>query len=115
MKKYSFLPILALVLGIAASAFTSRISDNKNVVTTDYYWFDFAGQDANGLIPGSFVDGPLQESEMVDFSCDDTGTPLCLLGYRADQVNTSGTPSVIQNNGVYEQPDGEGAKIHETE
>lgn len=112
MKKLSFLPFLAIAIAIGASAFTVKTTHSAK--TTDYYWFQYNGQDINGLIPGSFVDGPKAESEMTDFLCDDSGTPLCFLGYRADQVNTSGTPQVNQTNGVYQQPESEGAIIHET-
>ena len=50
MKKYSFLPILALVLGIAASAFT--VSENQN---SDLVWFevDQQGQAINSSTGGT--------------------------------------------------------------
>jgi hypothetical protein len=78
MKKIRFsLPILALALGIAASAFTSRPAA-KNTDLNTFYWYYFDGTN---------LTGPVSEDKISHSSaaglttCDDTSGPDCARGY----------------------------------
>ena len=63
MKKYSFLPILALVLGIAASAFTIEKKDvNKQPNIDEFYFY------LNSADPGD-------ENELNNWVFDDEDAP----------------------------------------
>ena len=86
MKKYSFLPILALVLGIAASAFTSiekafKPSHSKNVTEAYFYLPSASVGDENDPSKWSFDD---EDSPTATCFGDDV---LCTVKAPATEVN----------------------------
>lgn len=78
------LPILAVIVGVAASAFTTdRSSYNTNSKAPSYYWFNTSNvyQDLN-----------THDNEATLTGC--TGTsPICERGYTQSQLNNPNNPS----------------------
>ena len=83
MKKQSFLPILALVLGIAASAFTS-----KQATDSDLVWFE-VNQSGAAVHPDEGMQG-----ESSPFNCN-TGSLKC-----ATALSISAGEVVLNSDGI---------------
>ena len=90
MKKIKFsLPILALILGIAASAFTVK---TQNTASTDerlLYWYLV---DGNGNIGTQIGSGQETKTDAImDGPCENQVAPDCARGYTSQQ--TLGVPA----------------------
>ena len=102
--------MLALVVAISLSAFTSLKDSKVRPLGTDYYWFEVADQsNSSNLIPGDFVELTDKTTEMSSShsNCQDQVLPRCRLGYEASQLDFTDpdNPTVIQTSpGTYEQP-----------
>jgi len=120
MKKY-FFSILAIVLAVGFSAFTSKTPAKKAPATfTDFYWFDVSSIDQFGnIIPQSSPEfsGTMQShSTAADplqnaTGCDDTpNRPPCIGGYPESKVNLQDGVAISVktdqlNPNQFEQPD----------
>ncbi len=113
-NKLSLLPILAAIVGIAASAFTVKTGNHTSNANVDtYYWFDVASVSGTVITPASSPEfsGNLQSKPYAIGNniqgCNDTAIPPCVGGYTASQVNLNGSGqaiSVKSSGGVYQQP-----------
>ena len=109
MKNFPIkLPFLALVAGIALSAFTVHSSSFASKKDPSLFWFTVQTQ--SSLTPGSYDgNGQLIEAdEKTITGCDNTVMTHCRYGYTPDQLNfdTNGNPVSVKqvSPGVYETP-----------
>jgi hypothetical protein len=75
MKKYLF-PFLAIVLGIAFSAFTPQKKASEKTLNSEWgplYWFDAHSCIYTGSHNSKFIE--------ENFGCDDSGSDFCEFGY----------------------------------
>ncbi len=85
LKRKFMLPILAVIVGIAASAFTSTgNSYNTDSQAPSYYWFD------PGVTTYHDQNTVLNEQDIT--GCKQT-EQLCENGYTQDQLNDPNDPS----------------------
>lgn len=68
MKKFSFLPVIALMIAFAASAFTTS---TKDVTSTNQLWYEFTGGD-----PNVATDYEIMGTGTVEPECE-TGSERC--------------------------------------
>jgi hypothetical protein len=106
LKHKLVLPILAVIVGVAASAFTvqkSGINHPESVKATSYYWFvaPYNGSEYQGL--------QTESNEVSATGCDGQVAPECQRGFTQNQlVNGDPTQGVISSqknspaNKIYE-------------
>jgi hypothetical protein len=107
MKRVKFgLAITALLIVIAASAFTLKSGNTQHKTDDPLYWFLVANQATQ--TPGSFDDLQTEADEIDLTGCDNQVSAHCRYGYTADQVNfdNQGNPVSVKQvmPGVYETP-----------
>ncbi|HYM95316.1 MAG TPA: hypothetical protein VET23_14350 [Chitinophagaceae bacterium] len=98
--------VVALLIAIAASAFTLKNGSSHHKTDDPLYWFFVANQST--LTPGSFDDLQTEGDEIDLTGCDNVVSAHCRYGYTADQINfdNQGNPVSVKQvmPGVYETP-----------
>jgi hypothetical protein len=86
LKKSMMLPVLAVIVGAAASAFTV-VNTNSQSQGNDpsYYWFDPSAQ--------VYHDQATVADEISITGCTSTAPQPCENGYTQDQLNNPNNPS----------------------
>lgn len=92
MKKIKFsLPILALILGIAASAFTVKTHNPASTNERLLYWYLV---EQNGDIGDQVGSSQMTKTDAIDVTgCEDNSAPDCARGYTSTQVKGLPAPS----------------------
>jgi hypothetical protein len=85
-KSKFMLPILAVIVGVAASAFTAANSSyNANSKDASYYWFDPSVT--------TYHDQNTTANEQTATGCTGSISPVCENGYTQSQLNNPNDPS----------------------
>lgn len=93
MKKFRItLPLVALVLAVAASAFTAPSSSNART-NDDLYWYFFDHE--NNALNGQIGSGTVSQQDALDATdCPNDGMIDCARGYLTPQSPTQANPGL---------------------
>ena len=93
MKK-NIIPVLAVILAISLSAFTTQNKVKPNKLEPALFWYTIVNGKLSGPVNSVATD---KTTEMAFTPCDDTQSEECLLG--TDSNTDAGQPLTIVNSG----------------
>jgi hypothetical protein len=92
--KRNIIPVLAVILAISLSAFTTKNTVKANKLQPALYWYTISGTQLSGPVNSVPRD---KTTEMAFTPCDDTQLEECLLGTDSDA--DAGQSITIVNSG----------------